>query len=53
MFDPNEIINVKSWMSLGDSNYEIDHDYDKLHNALVDLELNLKVWNKLKWEIEL
>ena len=32
--------------------YDIDHDYDKLHNAIVDLELNLKVWNKLKWQIE-
>ena len=32
--------------------YDIDQDYDKLHNAIVDLELNLKVWNKLKWQIE-
>ena len=32
--------------------YDIDHDYDKLHNAIVDLELNLKVCNKLKWQIE-
>ena len=33
--------------------YKIDHDYDHLHDAIVDLELNLKVWNKLKWEIEI
>ena len=33
--------------------YDIEHDYDKLHNALVDLELNLKIWNKLKWQIDL
>ncbi len=33
--------------------YEIEHDYSKLHDAIVDLELNLKVWNKLKWQIEL
>jgi len=33
--------------------YDIEHDYDKLHNALVDLELNLKLWNKLKWQIDL
>ena len=33
--------------------YDIDHDYDNLHNALVDLELNLKVWNKLKWQVEI
>ena len=32
--------------------YDIAHDYSKLHDAIVDLELNLKVWNKLKWEIE-
>ena len=28
MIRPDEIINVKSWMSLGDCNYEIDHDDD-------------------------
>lgn len=33
--------------------YEIDHDYDKLHDAIVDLKLNIKVWNKLKWMIEI
>jgi DNA polymerase III epsilon subunit-like protein len=33
--------------------YDIEHDYANLHNALVDLELNVKVWNKLKWEIDI
>lgn len=33
--------------------YAIEHDYSKLHDAIVDLELNLKVWNKLKYEIDL
>ena len=33
--------------------YNIEHDYDKLHDALVDLQLNVKLWNKLKWQIEL
>ena len=33
-------------------NFDIEHDYTKLHDALVDLELNLKVWNKLKWALE-
>jgi len=33
--------------------FEIGHDYDKLHNALVDLELNIKVWHKLKWKVEI
>ena len=33
--------------------FNIDHDYENLHNAIVDLELNIKVWNKLKWELEI
>ena len=33
--------------------FEIDFDPEKLHEALYDLELNLKVWNKLKCMIEL
>lgn len=39
-------------MALG-RDYDIEHDSDKLHDAIVDLELNLKVWNKLKWQIEI
>lgn len=31
----------------------IQHDYDNLHDALNDLELNVKVWNKLKFLIEI
>jgi len=30
----------------------IEHDYESLHDAINDLDLNLKVWNKLKWQIE-
>ena len=37
--------------ALGKS-YSIDHDYDKLHDALVDLELNSKVWDKIKLQID-
>lgn len=33
--------------------YQIDHDYENLHDAVNDLELNLKVWNKLKWQMEI
>ncbi len=44
---------VKTNLTAMGKYYAIKHDYDKLHNALVDLELNLKVWNKLKWEIDL
>lgn len=31
--------------------YSIEHDYENLHNALVDLELNIKVWGKLKYSL--
>ena len=44
---------VKTNLTAMGKYYNIKHDYDKLHNALVDLELNLKIWNKLKWEIDL
>ncbi len=37
--------------SLG-KEFDIEHDYANLHDAIVDLELNLKVWNKIKWMIE-
>tara|TARA_R100001082_G_scaffold48047_3_gene25801 strand:+ start:9852 stop:10517 length:666 start_codon:yes stop_codon:yes gene_type:complete len=37
--------------ALGKSN-NIEHDYKKLHDALVDLELNFKVWEKLKYQID-
>ena len=33
--------------------YEIKHDYHNLHDALTDLKLNVKVWNKLKWQIDI
>lgn len=42
---------IKSRLGQLGEQYEIDHDYDNLHDALVDLQLNVKVWNKIKWEI--
>ena len=33
--------------------YGIEHNYDMLHDAIVDLELNLKVWNKLKFQVDI
>lgn len=33
--------------------YKIEHDYERLHDAIVDLELNLKIWNKLKFQIDI
>jgi DNA polymerase III epsilon subunit-like protein len=33
--------------------FQMEHNYEKSHDALVDLELNLKVWNQLKYQLEL
>ena len=44
---------VRSSLPFLGKEFEIKHDYQKLHNALVDLKLNLKVWNKLKWHVEI
>jgi DNA polymerase III epsilon subunit-like protein len=33
--------------------YNIEYNYDGLHDALVDLELNIKIWDKLKWSVEI
>jgi hypothetical protein len=44
---------IKTRLELLGKEYGIDHNYDLLHDAIVDLELNLKVWNKLKFEIEI
>ena len=43
---------VRSNLKALGKEYNIEHDYDNLHDALVDLKLNLKVWNKLKWSVE-
>ena len=44
---------IRSNLTALGKEFGIDHDYANLHNALVDLDLNLKVWNKLKYSIEL
>ena len=33
--------------------YGIEHNYDMLHNALNDLKLNVKVWHKMKYHVEI
>jgi len=45
--------NVKSSLTTLGKENGIEHDYEKLHDAINDLELNLKVWNKLKWQLEI
>lgn len=32
---------------------QIEHDYEHLHDALVDLQLLIKIWNKLKYQVEI
>jgi len=44
---------VKSRLEALGKEYGIEHDYDTLHDALSDLQLNLKVWNKLKLQIDI
>lgn len=43
---------VKSRLEALGKEYDIQHDYDTLHDALSDLQLNIKVWNKLKLQID-
>lgn len=44
---------VKTSLTTLGKEYGIEHDYENLHNALCDLQLNLKVWNKIKHQTEL
>ena len=49
----NRVRGVKTNLAFLGKEYEIDHESENLHDALEDLKLNLKVWNKLKWQIDL
>ena len=44
---------IKTSLSTLGKEYGIIHAYENLHDAIVDLELNLKVWNKLKYQVEI
>ncbi len=44
---------IKTNLALLGKEYGIEHDYDNLHDAIVDLELNKKVWDKIKWQVEI
>lgn len=44
---------VKTSLTTVGKEYNIEHDYDNLHDAIVDLMLNIKVWDKLKFQIEI
>lgn len=42
---------VKTRMEVLGPELGIEHDYSRLHDALVDLELNVKIWHKLKQQV--
>lgn len=44
---------VKTNMTTVGKEFEIEHDYETLHNSLNDLKLNLKIWNKVKWQMDI
>ena len=44
---------VKTNLTALGRGFDIDHDYDNLHDAVCDLELNIKVWDKLKYMIDI
>jgi len=43
--------NMKTNLQALGKEFSIPHDYENLHDAICDLELNIKVWNKIKWMI--
>jgi len=45
--------NIRTNLTAAGKDLDIDHDYDSLHNALSDLELNFKVWNKIKYMVNI
>jgi DNA polymerase III epsilon subunit-like protein len=44
---------VKTNLKALGKEYGIEHDYENLHDALQDISLNLKVWNKIKYQVEI
>jgi DNA polymerase III epsilon subunit-like protein len=44
---------VKTQLKILAKENDIPFDEAKLHDALYDLEVNIEVWNKLKYQIEL
>ena len=44
---------VKTNLQFLGKEYDIKFNPDMLHDALNDLDLNIKVWNKIKWHIDI
>lgn len=48
-----KVKNVRTNLTAAGKDLSIEHDYESLHNALSDLELNFKVWNKIKYMVNI
>ena len=44
---------VKTNLQFLGKEYDIQFNSETLHDALNDLDLNIKVWNKIKWHIDI
>lgn len=44
---------LKTRLEIIAKEYEIEHEYDRLHDALVDLTLNKKVWEKQRFQLDI
>tara|TARA_R100000008_G_C3574615_1_gene164385 strand:- start:154 stop:792 length:639 start_codon:yes stop_codon:yes gene_type:complete len=44
---------VKTNLDALSKDFDIKYDKTKRHDALYDLDLNVKVWDKLKWQVEI
>lgn len=44
---------VKTRLEILGREYQIEHDYTTLHDAISDLILNKKVWDKIKFQVEI
>ncbi|MEK6878404.1 MAG: exonuclease domain-containing protein [Nanoarchaeota archaeon] len=49
----NVVKGVKSRLSLLADEFGIEYDPNRLHSALDDLKLNIAVWNKIKYKIQI
>lgn len=50
----NKIVKgLKTRLEVAGKEFEIEHEYEKLHDAIVDLDLNRKIWNKIKHQVEI
>lgn len=44
---------VKTNLTTLGHEYNVEHNYDGLHDALSDIQLNFKIWNKIKYQVDI